>query len=255
MNNRFYNFGKHAFIISALFVVIAFGAEAQKMMIEKIEIAREKLIVHYILDDSNTANNYQVSLYSSKDNFAAPLTRVTGDVGNEVKPGAQKKIEWNILQELGNYKGPLSLELRGGIFVPIVKLTGFSSAIKYKRGKTYPILWTSGNMGGQIDIDLLDGQERVNSDRNIPNTGKYEYAIPGSVKAGSNYRLKFTNTRNRDEYVYSPTFKIVHRIPTLVKAAGVVIVGGVAFVLGASGGSPSSEKKSNDLPTYPTDLP
>src|SRR6478609_4866269 len=100
---------KRYFVLLFL-ITLANLSKGQKLIIERIEVAREKIIVHYILDDSNTGNNYQVSLYSSKDNFAAPLTRVTGDVGNEVKPGPQRKIEWNALQELGNYKGPISLE-------------------------------------------------------------------------------------------------------------------------------------------------
>jgi hypothetical protein len=93
--------------------------QAQKMAIEKIELAREKLVVYYSLDDTNPNHNYQVSLYSSKDNFAAPVTKVIGDVGNEVKPGAQKKIEWNMAQELGAYKGSLSIEVRAGVSILI----------------------------------------------------------------------------------------------------------------------------------------
>lgn len=243
-----------------LLLVIVFAASlthAQKMAIEKIELAREKLVVYYTLDDTNPNHNYQVSLYSSKDNFAAPVTRVTGDVGNEVKPGAQKKIEWNMAQELGTYKGTLSIEVRAGVFVPIVKLSGFNPNLKYKRGKTYPILWTSGNNGGQIDIDLFDAQDRVHSDRNIPNTGKYEYAIPSSVKTGSDYRLKFTNTRNRDEYIFSPPFRIVPKIPFAIKAgAAILVLGGAAIMLnaaggGGEGGTPDAQK----IDTYPTDLP
>jgi hypothetical protein len=212
-------------------------AWAQKIAVYRIDLVRDKLIVHYSLDDTNPNHNYQVSLYSSKDNFSAPVTRVSGDVGPEVKPGGEKKIEWSIAQELGAYKGSLSLEVRAGVFVPIVKLSAFDTERKYKRGKTYPLLWTSGNMGGQIDIDLYEGQDRLHSDRNIPNTGKYEYAIPGSVKPGKNYRLRFTNTRNRDEYVYSPPFRVVPRIPFVVKAGVLLaVVGGTAMVVGGGGG-------------------
>lgn len=230
----------------------------QKMAIEKIELAREKLIVYYTLDDNNPNHNYQVSLYSSKDNFAAPVTRVAGDVGNEVKPGAQKKIEWNMAQELGAYKGTLSVEVRAGVFVPVVKLSGFNPDLKYKRGKTYPILWTSGNNGGQIDIDLFDGQDRVHSDRNIPNTGKYEYAIPSSVKAGKDYKLKFTNTRNRDEYIFSPTFRIVPKIPFALKAgAAIVVLGGAAIILNAAGGGGEGNNgtTTQTIDGFPTELP
>lgn len=244
-------------ILLFLFASAAIIGHAQKMAIEKIELAREKLVVYYTLDDTNPNHNYQVSLYSSKDNFAAPVTRVTGDVGNEVKPGAQKKIEWNMAQELGAYKGTLSIEVRAGVFVPVVKLSGFNPDMKYKRGKTYPILWTSGNNGGQIDIDLYDAQDRVHSDRNIPNTGKYEYSIPASAKAGSEYRLKFTNTRNRDEYIYSPPFRIVPKIPFMVKAgAALLVLGGVAVLVSSGGGGgDNGNTDGQKIDVYPTDLP
>jgi hypothetical protein len=240
-------------IIVFVLCCIAINVFSQKIAVNKIELSRDKLIVHYTLDDTNPNHNYQVSLFSSKDNFAAPVIRVKGDVGQEVKPGAEKKIEWDILQELGAFKGALSVELRAGVFIPIVKLSAFDAERKYKRGKTYPLLWSSGNMGGQIDIDLYDGQDRIHSDRNIPNSGKYEYAVPGSVKSGKNYRLKFTNTRNRDEYIYSPPFRIVPRIPFIVKAGVLLaVVGGTAVVVGAGGGEGGGNTPgAQDLAKWP----
>ncbi|MFZ6010094.1 MAG: Ser-Thr-rich GPI-anchored membrane family protein [Bacteroidota bacterium] len=244
---------KKIIIFAGLVMSLASGALAQKLSVSKIEILRDKLIVHYSLDDANPNHNYQVSLYSSKDNFATPLTKVTGDVGTEVKPGVEKKIEWSIVQELGAYKGSISVEVRAGVFVPIVKLSGFNAERKYKRGRTYPLLWTSGSMGGQIDIDLYEGQNRIHSDRNIPNTGKYEYAVPGSVKPGNDYRLKFTNTRNRDEYIFSPAFRIVPRIPFALKAGALlVVVGGTAAVVSGAGGS---KDPGNNAPGELADFP
>jgi hypothetical protein len=205
---------------------------AQKLTITRIDLSKEKVIVYYALEDTNPNHNYKVSLYSSKDNFVAPLVKVTGDVGPEVKPGAVRRIEWNVNQELGEFKGTISVEVRAGVFVPFVSLNAFNAKIKYKRGKTYPLLWTSGNMGGQIDIDLYYGQNRVDTDRGVPNSGKYEYSIPGGVRPGSNYRLRFTNTRNRDEFIDSPSFSIVPKYPTALKAGGLLLIaGGVWFII------------------------
>jgi hypothetical protein len=229
---------------------------AQKISIKRIDIQKDKLLVYFSLDDPNPNHTYRVSLYSSKDNFATPLTKVTGDVGTEVKPGTEKKIEWNIARELGAYKGELAIEVRAGVFIPFLKLTSFDAQRKYKRGKTYPLLWTSGNMGGQIDIDLFNEQTRVYGDRNVPNTGKYEFAITGSVKRGSNYRLKFTNTRNRDEYVFSGTFSIVPKIPFAIKAgAALLVAGGLYFILSTEPDSiqPPAAKEIEEWPQLPTE--
>ena len=204
---------------------------AQKLAITRIDLSKEKVIVYYSLDDTNPNHNYKVSLYSSKDDFVAPLVKVQGDVGPEVKPGAVRRIEWSVGEELGEFKGAISVEVRAGVFVPFVSLKSFNEKSKYKRGKTYPLLWTSGNMGGQLDIDLYDGQNRVDTDRGVPNTGKYEYSIPGTISAGGNYRFRFTNTRNRDEFIDSPPFSIVPKYPTLLKAGGLVIIGTGIYLL------------------------
>jgi hypothetical protein len=220
-----------------LFLLTALATEAQKLTLTRLELVREKIVVYYTLEDANPNHEYQVSLYSSKDNFATPLVRVTGDVGTEIKPGKDKKIEWNAFQELGAYRGDISVEVRARVYVPFVKITSFDPGKAYKRGKTHPLLWTSGNMGGQVDIELFSGQDRVYGERNIPNTGKYDLFIPASTKPGKDYRLKFTNTRNRDEFIFSTPFRVVPKIPLLLKAgAAAVLIGGTAAIVSGLGG-------------------
>lgn len=228
------------------------SAYAQKLSMHRIELVRDRLLVYYSLEDENPNHQYQVDLYSSKDNFATPLTKVKGNVGSEVKPGKELSIEWNIVQEIGNYAGDIAIEVRARVYIPFVKITGFKEGAVFKRGRTYPLLWTSGNMGGQVDIELYNGQSRVGGDRNVPNTGKYEYAIPGSVKPGKDYKLKFTNTRNRDEFVMSSTFRIAPKIPFIVKVGGAaVILGGVALLAGSGGGSSGDPDKPSPLAGHP----
>src|SRR5687767_4719110 len=89
-------------------LLLALGAHAQKIAVKKVELAGEKIIVHYDLEDSKPNNDYQIFLYSSQNSFSTALTHVKGDVGNEVKAGADRKIEWNVKEELGSYKGKIS---------------------------------------------------------------------------------------------------------------------------------------------------
>src|SRR5690242_6358927 len=106
-----------------LFTLLASGVSGQKLSMHRIELVRDKLIVYYSLEDDNPNHQYQVDLYSSKDNFAVPLTKVKGNVGSEVKPGKEHSIEWNIVQEIGNYSGDIAIEVRARVYVPFVKIT------------------------------------------------------------------------------------------------------------------------------------
>jgi hypothetical protein len=235
-----------------LFGLLSVGAFAQSVTISKIEVAGDKIIVYYNLENSNPASNFLLNLYESKDNFSTPLARVTGDVGSEVKPGANKKIEWNIRQEYGNYKGKLSLELRGKVYVPFVKLQNYAVASSYKRGKSHDIVWQPGN-ADPINIELYKGTERIQGSMNQPNNGAYVLNIASNAKKGSDYRLKFSSTKNNDEVIYSSNFKVTPKIPTLLKVLPVLVVGGAVVAL--SGGSKGGDNGGNnnnsggDIPT------
>ncbi|HEY0651919.1 MAG TPA: hypothetical protein VGD65_02285 [Chryseosolibacter sp.] len=204
---------------------------AQALDIEWVEVAGRTVIVHYDLEDENPLHAYTVNLFSSADNFANPLVKLSGDVGNEIKPGNDKRIRWNITEELGLFAGEIELEVRAKMYVPFMKMTEFDTRTKYKRGKNYPLVWRSGNPGGQIDIELLLDGVRVSSDRNVPNTGKFDWQIPPGAKPSSGYQLKFTNTKSRDETFVTEPFKVVAQIPMIAKAAAAAALGVTIILL------------------------
>lgn len=206
---------------------------AQSVDIDFIEVVGRNIVVHYNLDDgANSVRQFMVQLYTSQDNFTTPLTRVTGDFGPEVTSGFDKRIVWDITKELGSFKGDLSFQLRGRVYVPFVKIQEIETGRIFKHGKNYPLNWTSGNLSGQVNIELFnEAGERIWGENNVANVGKFDWFIPGSVRKGKNYKLKFTNVRDRNDVVYSAPFIIKPKIPFLVKAAGVlVIAGGVGYL-------------------------
>jgi hypothetical protein len=207
---------------------LVFSAKAQSIAIDFIEFSERNVIVHYNIDDgANSTRQFLVQLYSSQDNFTTPLTRVSGDFGAEVNAGFDKKIVWDLTKELGNFDGVISLELRGRVFVPFVKL-GIKEGQIYKRGKNYPLNWTSGNLSGMVNIELYNGAgERIWGESNVSNVGKFDWYLPGSVRKGGNYKLKFTNSKDRNDAVYSQPFSIRPKIPFMVKL-------GVGLVIGAT---------------------
>ncbi len=223
---------------------------AQKVQIERVELAKEKIIVHYDLDDSNPNNEYQLNLYASKDNYTVPMTQVKGDVGNEIKPGVGKKIEWNINDEFGDFAGDLALEVRGRVFVMFAKLQGFDTEKGYKRGKTYPLNWKPGNTN-PIHIELFKGSERLVGELNHPNNGSYLLTMPSHAQRGDDYRIRITDSKRPDESIYSGFFSIKPRVPLLFKTAGgAAVLGGIVFLGTVLSGS-KDEGSQPDPPGLP----
>jgi hypothetical protein len=206
-----------------LFALLGLSASAQKLSIQKMEFVNDVLVVSYNIEDSNPNNEYLVTLFSSKDNFTGALVKVKGDIGQEVRPG-QRKVEWNVRDEYGNFKGPLAVELRASVFVPFARLKTFEATRRYKRGKAYPLEWRPGNTN-PIHIELFKGTQRLQGELNHPNSGTYSINFPTALKPGRDYRIKFTDSKHAEDFLYTNNFKVVRKFPLLLKALPVAIGG------------------------------
>jgi Ser-Thr-rich glycosyl-phosphatidyl-inositol-anchored membrane family len=226
-------------LLLLVFTLASLGSFAQNVTIRKVELAGDKIVLTYDLEDSNPSNEYLLNLYASKDNYTDPLTKVKGDIGQEIKPGVGKKVEWSPTEEYGAYKGRISFEIRGKVFAVFFKFKNFDATKNYKRGKQYDILWKA-NGNDPISLELFKGNTRIQGEMNHPNSGNYTLYIPSDAKAGKDYRLKVTNTKSSDQIVFSPFFKVVPKVPLLVKVLPVVAVAGAAAALGSGGGGSGS---------------
>lgn len=207
---------------------ISYSGIAQDFSIRKVEISGGNLVLHYELQDSVSNRLYTIYVYSSADNFVNPLVKVSGDVGLEVKPGGNRKIVWNLKEELApDFNGDLAFEVRGKVYIPFIKLDGFDDYKKFKRGKTYKIIWTGGRGNSVLNMDLYRGDKKVDTYPNIANVGHYELAFD-KVKPGKNYRLKVSDSKNKDDVVNSGTFTISRKIPLVLQF---LTLGGVIFVV------------------------
>jgi len=231
----------------------AISGFSQTVEIDYIELTGRNVVVHYNIDDgANSKRQFLVQLFSSQDNFTTPLTRVSGDVGTDIAAGIDRRITWDITKELGAFKGDVSLELRGRVYVPFAMIQSISADQVFKRGKNYPLNWKSGNLSGQVHIELFnENDERIWGENNVSNVGKYDWFIPSGVKKGKNYRLKFTNARDRNDIVYSDPFTIKPRIPFLVKVGGVLVVGAAVQFLLLKKDNPESGNSSFQKPLDP----
>lgn len=230
-------------------------SHAQRASIKKVEFAGEKIIVHYDLEDSNPANEYQISLYASQSNFATALTKVRGDVGSEVKAGPNKKIEWSIREELGPYKGKLSLEIRGKMFIPVAKLSNLSEGDKLKRGKRHLVTWKPGN-NNPVNIELLKNGDPVSSQLNQANNGSYSLMVPSNMVPGKGYSLRITDTRDGENSITSQPFLVTRKVPFFLKVVPILAIGGIVAVLAGSGGGGNNDPGTGEggvieLPVQP----
>jgi hypothetical protein len=212
--------------LAVVFVAAAGRTSAQDFSISKLELAGNNVLVYYDLVDS-VKRTYSIVLYSSNDGYGSPLQQVTGDVGLEVQPGRNKKITWNAQQELGpTFKGELGLEVRGKVYIPFVKLDGFDDYKSMKRGKTYRVTWTGGRGNSVLNFDLYRGETKITTYPNIANVGHYDMEI-GKFKPGKTYKLKISDAKNKDDVVYSSTFKVSRKIPLILP-----IIGGIGLAYG-----------------------
>jgi hypothetical protein len=227
---------------------------SQNVTITKVAVDGDDIIVDYNLESPNSANRFLLSLYASKDDFSTPLKKVTGDVGQEVKPGTNRII-WNIRQEFGNYKGRLALEVRGRVYVPFVKLQNFTVAGSYKRGKLYDLLWKPGN-ADPLNIELYKGDQRVQGSMAQPNNGSFTINIPSHTQTGKDYRLKITSTRSNDEVILTPYFSVKPKVPFLMKMLiPIAVIGGGAAAFAGGGSKDTGTTITNSelpVPPFPT---
>lgn len=220
-------------ILSFLFWLILTTGLAQEFAIKKFEVAEDKLNVYYDLKDSVSGHTYTVRVYSSKDSYTDPLTKVMGDVGQEVKPGVNRKITWNAKEELGtDFEGKISLQVRGKLYVPFIHFDRFKEHEVYKKGKEFDILWKGGRPSSLLNFELeRDGKFVQAPFTNVPNLGNYTAKIPASVKPGSGYRFKITDSKNKEEYIYTNEFTVKRKVPLGLTLAPVMVIGGVGLVL------------------------
>lgn len=89
-------------ILLLLFLAAVGTAKAQQ--IQNVQATQEgkTIVVSYDLTDNASGSTYEVELYCSTDGgstFGKSLSAVSGDAGKEIKPGASRRISWDVLAD------------------------------------------------------------------------------------------------------------------------------------------------------------
>jgi hypothetical protein len=207
------------------------SSHAQDFSVKRIESQQGKVTIYYDLADT-LGRNYSIRVYHSGDNFLAAAEHVTGDAGIDIKAGKGKKIVWDTNKEFGEgFTGRVSLEVRGRVYVPFVRFEKFEEYQKVKRGVPYEISWTGGNTQNLLDFDLYKGDKKVLTITNVPNIGRHKITLPKNVKTGKNYRFRISDSKNKDDIVFTDNFTVKPKIPFILKVLPIAILGGVVYFL------------------------
>ena len=219
---------------------------AQEFSITNVELAGDKLVIFYDLIDTVKNRHYTVHVYSSMDSYLNPLEKISGDAGLEVAPGKHKKITWNIAEELApDFEGKVGLEVRGRLYVPFVRFTGFEDYGIRKRGVPFVITWSGGTRLNVLNFDLYQEDTKIWTQPSVANTGNFEMTIPTSVKPGRGYLFRISDTKNKDQVVFTSEFAIKRKIPLGLKAIPLLAAGAAAFYIISGSGDDESFRIPN----------
>lgn len=215
---------KNPILLAMVFCMPIIG-QSQEIQITNIQIKGDDIHVNYNLIDERLDRSYSVRLYTSEDNFIRPVENVTGNVGVDIHVGANKKMIWNAKKELGEeFKSGIKLELKGHLYVPFVQLDGISEGMILKRAITNDLVWIGGRGDNILNIELYKGDRLVKNFDEFPNTGKASIMIPAKVKPGNGYRYRISDSKNRDEVVYSKKFSLKRKFPLIPKLSLITVL-------------------------------
>ena len=243
-------------IACCFFIGASLSLSAQKIENVRATTTDDQIIVTYDLIGATEGQEFRIQLYSSVDNFKSALIKVTGDIGNRIPSGTQRRIIWNSKEELNNLKAEVILEVRGEALAPILPqvekpVTSTASISPYsirspggigvKRGKAVSVIWSGGAPDDNVSLELLKNDVPQQKLIAMKNSGNYQWTIPSKTKTGS-YKIKLVGANGE---ATSSSFKIKPKVGLLVKLLPVVGAGVlVAVLLG-------KDKGPSDLPEPP----
>lgn len=207
-------------LIGAFLLLAPINLIAQEISKFSHQIEEGKIKIGYTLSGQST-DRYEVTLFSSVDNFETPLTLVEGDVGKDIVPGDEKTITWDARNELGEFKGNLSLKLKTR-FIPFM-VFDIELGETFRRGKSQDISWQPDSTLQNIKLELYQSDLKVQDIEVVKFGNIYTWNLPKILNLGLNYKIKGLGENGR--FAYSEPFMVKRKIPLLfwILPAGAVI--------------------------------
>jgi len=126
-------------------ILLLFSLHSQTIQNVQASQSGKNIIITYDLTGSQNNDEFDVSLYCSENSgqtFNGPLTSVSGDIGQKIKPGYSKQITWNVLTDREKLSGSrIVFEVRAN------KTNQYGIEMVFVKGGTF----TMGCTGEQSD--------------------------------------------------------------------------------------------------------
>jgi len=228
-------------LFSAIFLSLrSFGQNFTNIKAEFIDGDVE--VTYDLIGESG--EEYRVELRNSLDDYTSVLRSATGDVGEGIQPGENKKIIWDADANLPeNFDGSIQFKLTGELtFKPSADETTKPEILQpgagssFRRGKAARFVWKGVDNASEYRLELYKGEQLLANLNTFKNEESYTWNIPIDTKTGKDYSIKLVNTTGPGS-VESGDFKIAPKIPLWLKIVPIAVVGGAAAAL--SGGSDS----------------
>lgn len=197
----------------------------------------DNILISYTLT-GKFADRYEVNLYRSTDGFREPLLMVEGDIGPDIQPGKNKTITWRAKEELGEFKGNLSLRLRA-VFIPFLTFD-LAKGTSFKRGKLYTVNWTFGGEPLPIKLELYKGSNKVTDLATSISGSSFDWQLAKKMGLDDGFYLRATGGGREAR---SEPFAIKRKVPMAAwLIPGVAVLGGVTYLILSAGTDPADEE-------------
>lgn len=225
------------FSLSVLIVAMPLTVLSQDISNFSYKLAGEKIEISYHLS-GQPSDRYKVELFNSLDNYTNAMKFVSGDVGDVITPGKDKKIVWEAKKELGDFRGGLALKLKTE-FIPFI-VFNIQEGDKFIMGKENIISW-QGEVAN-LTLELYQNNNKISDIGKVNSEGQYNWSLPKkSFEKGSNYSIKGTAN---GRIATSKPVTLKNKLPVYVYIIPVVVVVGVVGIL--SGGSNGGENPGDN---------
>ncbi len=229
---NFLDMNLRSLIITLVALLLTHTVAAQRITIKRMEQTPEEMIIYYDLESNENAGEYHIQLFSSKDNFLAPLAKVLGDIGIAIRPGINRRISWNAKAEWGNtFKGDLQLEIHGKVYAPFIKVTNLDNGRVIKRAKATTLTWTGDTNNNMLTFSLFRNEELINVFSSMPNIGKAVLSLPHKVKPGGGYYFMIAEPGVKEHQIKTEEFTVKTRYPLVAKIGTAIAVAGIVILL------------------------
>ena len=212
--------------LTLIFCAFQLHIFAQSVDNIQLNFRGDSLYIQYDLVDSLN-DSYSFQVFASHDNFSKPVKLLKGDI-EEVSPGKNKLIKWDLSTELKEFNGSLAIELRG--FLDSKPLKFIDPVGKVKKGKSITIKWEGGKpLNGYTLAWKSNGV--VMNEQEIQQSRSILFTVPKSFSPGKYELLLSTADGNQPAITHPIMVKRKVPLGLTFSPVGAALIGGLIIAL------------------------